>query len=137
MLWKKNRRRKRSVRVLKAKEVGFCTAAESTFFSSIQIYRGDCIDCVDTLERDSSGELDARPKRNKRVEVEEEVGPIKESLVGKAQSVRAARRKGKGIGDTEILDDFEQAEELKEMPDAEKEKEHGIELEAFNLEVCS
>lgn len=69
--------------------------------------------------------------------MEEEVGPIKESLVGKAQSVRAARRKGKGIGDTDILEDVEQAEELKEMPDAEKEKEHGIELEAFNLEVCS
>lgn len=68
--------------------------------------------------------------------MEEEVGPIKESLVGKAQSVRAARRKGKGIGDTDILEDVEQAEELKEMPDAEKEKEHGIELEAFNLEVC-
>jgi len=87
------------------------------------------------LYREYSGELDARPKQRKKDEVAEEIGPIKESLVLKAQSVRAARRKGKGIGDTGILDSVEQAEELQEMPDAEKEKEHGIELEAFNLEV--
>lgn len=66
----------------------------------------------------------------------EDAGPIKESMVGVAQKKRAAQRKGRGVGDTGLVSDITQAEEMVEEPSKEDEKEHGIELEAFNLKVC-
>ncbi|KAI7844013.1 hypothetical protein COHA_002550 [Chlorella ohadii] len=59
---------------------------------------------------------------------EEEGGPVKESQVGMAQTRRAAKRKGAGADDTELVDDVEAVEE-----DLEQEEEDGIKLEAFNL----
>lgn len=61
----------------------------------------------------------------------EEGGPIKESLVGMAQTKRAAKRKGgpsSAIADTDLVDDVQRVEE-----ELEVEEEDGIKLEAFNL----
>ena len=60
----------------------------------------------------------------------QEGGPIKESMVGMAQTKRASRRKGKGVGDTDLVDDVEDIEE-----ELEEEEEGGVKLEAFNLKV--
>lgn len=63
----------------------------------------------------------------------EEGGPVKESMVGMAQSKRAAKRKAvHGVDDTELVEDVEGVEE-----DLEQEEEDGIKLEAFNLKVGS
>ncbi|PRW60637.1 CD2 antigen cytoplasmic tail-binding 2 [Chlorella sorokiniana] len=59
---------------------------------------------------------------------DEEGGPVKESQVGMAQTRRAAKRKGTGVDDTELVEDVEAVEE-----DLEHEEEDGIKLEAFNL----
>ena len=60
----------------------------------------------------------------------EEGGPIKESLVGMAQTKRAAKRKGgpSSVADTDLVDDVQRIEEELEI-----EEEDGIKLEAFNL----
>jgi CD2 antigen cytoplasmic tail-binding protein 2 len=61
----------------------------------------------------------------------EEGGPIKESLVGMAQTKRAAKRKGgplSAVADTDLVDDVQRIEE-----ELEVEEEDGIKLEAFNL----
>ncbi|KAI3429814.1 hypothetical protein D9Q98_010127 [Chlorella vulgaris] len=59
----------------------------------------------------------------------EEGGPVKESMVGMAQSKRAAKRKGGAkVEDTDLVQDVEGIEE-----DLEQEEEDGIKLEAFNL----
>ncbi|KAL4422393.1 hypothetical protein ABPG75_008590 [Micractinium tetrahymenae] len=59
----------------------------------------------------------------------EEGGPVKESMVGMAQTRRAAKRKaGGGVDDTDIVEDVEGIEE-----ELEQEEEDGIKLEAFNL----
>lgn len=59
----------------------------------------------------------------------EEGGPVKESMVGMAQTRRAAKRKtGGGPDDTDIVEDVEGIEE-----ELEQEEEDGIKLEAFNL----
>jgi CD2 antigen cytoplasmic tail-binding protein 2 len=61
----------------------------------------------------------------------EEGGPVKESMVGMAQSKRAAKRKGGAkVEDTDLVQDVEGIEE-----DLEQEEEDGIKLEAFNLKV--
>lgn len=62
----------------------------------------------------------------------EEGGPVKESMVGMAHSKRAAKRKGGGVGDTDIVEDVEGIEE-----ELEQAEEDGIQLEAFNLKVGS
>ena len=59
----------------------------------------------------------------------EEGGPVKESLVGMAQTRRAAKRKG-AVDDTDLVEDVEEIEE-----DLEQEEEDGMKLEAFNLKV--
>jgi hypothetical protein len=59
----------------------------------------------------------------------EEGGPVKESLVGMAQTRRAAKRKG-AVDDTDLVEDVEGIEE-----DLEQEEEDGMKLEAFNLKV--
>jgi len=59
----------------------------------------------------------------------EDGGPIKEIMVGVAQSQRAAKRKAVGVCDVgaEIAHNVEE--------DLEVEEEDGIKLEAFNLKV--
>lgn len=74
-----------------------------------------------------AGRLPDDSQRGKDLE-SEEGGPIKESLVGMAQTKRAAKRKGGGVGDTDLVDDVERVEE-----ELEVEEEDGIKLEAFNL----
>ena len=59
----------------------------------------------------------------------EEGGPVKESLVGMAQTRRAAKRKG-AVADTDLVEDVEGIEE-----DLEQEEEDGMKLEAFNLKA--
>ena len=54
---------------------------------------------------------------------------MKESLVGMAQTRRAAKRKG-AVDDTDIVEDVEGIEE-----ELEVEEEDGIKLEAFNLKL--
>lgn len=58
----------------------------------------------------------------------EEGGPVKESLVGMAQTKRAVKRRGGDVADTDLIENVEQAEE-----DLEEEEDDGIQLEAFNL----
>ena len=71
----------------------------------------------------------------------EEGGPVKESLVGMAQSKRAHKRKGGGVpaaavvGDTDLVEDVEGVEEDLEVGE-EEERGGGVKLEAFNLKVC-
>jgi hypothetical protein len=61
----------------------------------------------------------------------EEGGPVKESMVGMAQSKRAAKRKaGRVVDDTDLVEDVEGVEE-----ELEQEEEDGIKLEAFNLKA--
>lgn len=57
----------------------------------------------------------------------QEGGPVKESMVGMAQTKRAAKRKG-AVADTDLVEDVEGIEE-----DLEAEEEDGNKLEAFNL----
>ena len=70
----------------------------------------------------------------------EEGGPVKESLVGMAQSKRAHKRKGGGVpaaavvGDTDLVEDVEGVEEDLEVGE-EEERGGGVKLEAFNLKV--
>lgn len=82
---------------------------------------------------DDDGEQD-RGKNVRGIEEEDE-GPIRESMVAVAQTSRAATRKGKGIGDAGLVGNIEEAEEREQRNREQLEKEHGIELEAFNLVV--
>jgi CD2 antigen cytoplasmic tail-binding protein 2 len=73
--------------------------------------------------------LKAQRKGQTLAELEnEEGGPVKESLVGMAQTKRAVKRKGDDLADTDLVKNVEQAEE-----DLEVEEDDGIQLEAFNL----
>ncbi len=80
----------------------------------------------------SAGQVAKKVKQGQTLgELEdEEGGPIKESMAGIAQSQRATKRKGGGVGDADLVQDVQRVEE-----DLEVEEEGGIKLEAFNLKV--
>ena len=74
------------------------------------------------------GVHDSRQSKSLEEMESEEGGPIKESLVGMAQTKRAAKRKGGGLADVDLVEDVERVEE-----ELEVEEDDGIQLEAFNL----
>jgi hypothetical protein len=79
----------------------------------------------------SDSDEDGRPVGEVEAESQED-GPIRESMVDVAQKRRADYRKG-NKEDTGLVVNIENAEEVFEARKEEMEKEHGIELEAFNL----
>lgn len=84
---------------------------------------------------DESIVSDEGEERNGRLEQEiEDNGPIQESLVDVAHVKRAALRKGKvvDVEDTGLVADIQRAEEGFAIH-KDIERDHGIELEAFNL----
>ncbi|WPT10806.1 hypothetical protein PSENEW3n2_00001978 [Picochlorum sp. SENEW3] len=87
---------------------------------------------------DSEGE-EGRPRLDEETTHEQDTGTqIQEGLVAIAQKKRAAQRRGNGsnVEDTGLVGNIEQAEEqydANQMRKEDMEKEHGIELEAFNL----
>lgn len=66
-----------------------------------------------------------------QIEEEETGGTVREAMVGMAHAKRAVKRKGKGVGDTELVANVEDAEE--EIETEAKEDNGEIELTAFNL----
>ena len=87
---------------------------------------------------DSEGE-EGRPHLKEERTHEQDTGTqIQEGLVAIAQKKRAAQRRGNvsNVEDTGLVGNIEQAEEqydADQMRKEDMEKEHGIELEAFNL----
>lgn len=90
---------------------------------------------------DDSDEEEGRPpleEEEERMQQQDDGGQIQEGLVAIAQKKRAAQRKGKvsNAEETDLVGNIEQAEEqydAAQMRKEDMEKEHGIELEAFNL----
>ena len=80
----------------------------------------------------SDSDEDGRPAGEEEEAARQENGPIRESMVDVAQKKRADYRRG-NKEDTGLVANIENAEEGFEARKEEMEKEHGIELEAFNL----